>query len=83
MNGSFARHSEKPTSDIDLLVIGNLDISALHRAIRMLETKLGREISHTVYSTDEYDSRKREKSGFVTNLLESPKIILIGSEDDV
>ncbi len=81
--GSFAEHREKPTSDIDLMVIGHPDISALHRAIQKLEAKLGREISHTVYSSDEYDSRKRDKSGFVGNLLRSPKIMLIGSGDDL
>lgn len=81
--GSFAKHREKPTSDIDLMVIGHPDISALHKTIQALETRLGREINHAVYSPDEYDSRKREKSGFIENLLRSPKIILVGSEDDL
>lgn len=81
--GSFARHREKPTIDIDLMVIGRPDISALNKAIQGLETKLGREINHTVYSPDEYRSRKRGKSGFIEDLLKSPKIILVGSEDDL
>jgi predicted nucleotidyltransferase len=81
--GSFARHREKPTSDIDLMVIGRPDISALNKVIQGLETKLGREINHTVYSPDEYRSRKRGRSGFIEDLLKSPKIILFGSEDDL
>jgi predicted nucleotidyltransferase len=81
--GSFAKHREKPTSDIDLMVIGHPDMSALNKAIQGLETKLSREINHTVYSPDEYRSRKRDKSGFIDDLLRSPKIILVGSEDDL
>ena len=81
--GSFAKHREKPTSDIDLMVIGRPDISALNKAIQGLEAKLGREINHTVYSSDEYRSRKRGRSGFIEDLLKSPKIILVGSEDDL
>jgi predicted nucleotidyltransferase len=81
--GSFARHREKPTSDIDLMVIGRPDISALNKAIQGLETRLSREINHTVYSPDEYRSRKRGKSAFIEDLLKSPKIILVGSEDDL
>ena len=81
--GSFAGHREKPTSDIDLMVIGRPDISALIKAVQGLETKLAREINHTVYSPDEYHSRKRSKSSFIDNLLKSPKIILVGSEDDL
>ena len=81
--GSFAKHREKPTSDIDLMVIGRPDMSALNKAIQGLETKLRREINHTVYSPDEYRSRRRDKSGFIEDLLRSPKIVLIGSEDDL
>jgi len=81
--GSFAQHREKPTSDIDLMVIGNPDISAVHRVVQRLEAELGREISHTVYSLDEYEARKRERSGFIGNLLKGPKIMLIGTEDDL
>lgn len=79
--GSFARHREKPTSDIDLMVIGRPDMSALNKAVQVLETKLGRDINHTVYSPDEYGARKRKKSGFIEDLLRSPKIVLVGSED--
>jgi hypothetical protein len=34
------------------MVIGRPDISVLNKAIQRLETKLGREINHTVYSPD-------------------------------
>jgi len=55
----------------------------LNKAIQRLETRLSREINHTVYSPDEYRSRKRGKSAFIEDLLKSPKIILVGSEDDL
>jgi hypothetical protein len=65
------------------MIIGHPDMSVLNKAIQGLETKLGREIKHTVYSPDEYRSRKRGKSSFIENLLKNPNIILVGSEDDL
>jgi len=31
----------------------------------------------------EYKAKKKAKSGFVTDLLENPKIMVIGKEDDL
>ena len=81
--GSFASRSENLKSDIDLMVIGNPDISLLNERISELEKSLQREISINIYSTDEYRSRKKEKSGFITDILSNPKMMLIGKEDDL
>jgi predicted nucleotidyltransferase len=79
--GSFASGNEKGTSDIDLMIIGDPDISSLNEKIAELEKTLQREINFSVYSSAEYIRRKRENSGFVKDVLENPKIVLIGKED--
>ncbi|MCK4859655.1 MAG: nucleotidyltransferase domain-containing protein [Candidatus Omnitrophica bacterium] len=81
--GSFASKSERATSDIDLMVIGNPDTSYLNEKIAGLERRLKREINPTVYSIKEYKDKKRAKSGFMLELLKNSKIMLIGKENDL
>jgi len=81
--GSFASDQYKATSDIDLMIIGNPDTSELNERIARLEKRLKREINTTVYSWQEYQDKKKSKSGFIMDLLERPKIMLIGHEDDL
>ena len=81
--GSYAAKRERATSDIDLMVIGDPDTSRLNEKIIELEKRLKREINPTIYSWKEYIAKKRAESGFILDLLENPKIMLIGREDDL
>lgn len=81
--GSFAMRRERVTSDIDLMIIGNPEISLLNEKIAQLEKKLKREINITIYSLKEYKTRKKVKSEFIRELLKNPKIMLVGKENDL
>ena len=81
--GSFAAKREKETSDIDLMVIGNPDTSLLNERLAYLEKRLQREINITIYSCKEFEHKKKEKNGFVKELLKSPRIMLAGKENDL
>lgn len=81
--GSFGAGREKDTSDIDLMIIGDPDITLLNEMIAKLEKKLNREINITVYSVKEYIHKRQAQSGFVMDLLKNPKIMLIGKENDL
>lgn len=81
--GSFAAKKEKGASDIDLMIIGNPNLSLLNEKMRVLERKLKREINPSVYSLKEYKAKKKARSGFVLELLKSSKIMLVGNEDEL
>jgi predicted nucleotidyltransferase len=81
--GSYAGRKEKGSSDIDLMIIGNPDTSLLNEKIAELEKRLKREINPTIYSLEEYRSKKKAKRGFIMELLKDPKIMVIGKEDDL
>ena len=81
--GSFASAEEKPSSDIDLMIIGAPNTTALNARLCNLEKKISREINPTIYSVQEYGVRKAEKRGFVTELIRKPKIMLIGNKNDL
>jgi len=81
--GSFASKSENSGSDIDVMIIGDIDLSELYQSLSTLESKLGREINTTTYSGKEYLAKKRDSSGFLQDVLNKPKIMLIGHEKDL
>jgi predicted nucleotidyltransferase len=78
--GSVAKGRERPGSDVDLMVIGKPDPDLLHQAVRKAEETLGREVSLATMSPEEWQSRHASRDAFVTELLKSEKIILIGDE---
>lgn len=78
--GSFASGEEHETSDIDLFIIGNPDFDELGDVIRQQEDVLNREINYHVYSEQDWEEKRSAKEGFVQNLLDKPKIFLIGDE---
>ena len=65
------------------MIIGNPDISDLNEKIVSLENKLKREINLTIYSWEEYKEKKKEKRGFLLDLIKNPKVMLIGIEDEL
>ncbi|MCK5707243.1 MAG: nucleotidyltransferase domain-containing protein [Candidatus Aureabacteria bacterium] len=81
--GSFASGKEKPDSDIDLFIVGNPNVLNLNEKIMKLESKLKREINSTVYSLEEYSSKKKRKAGFIMDLIKKPKIVLIGNKNEI
>jgi len=48
--GSIARHEDKPSSDIDLFVVGNVDLFELNAALAIAEKELGRPIHSNLYT---------------------------------
>jgi predicted nucleotidyltransferase len=81
--GSFASKSENSGSDIDVMIIGDINISTLNQSICTLERKLGRDVNTTIYSRKEYLAKKRESGGFLRDVLDKPKIMLIGHDEDL
>ena len=81
--GSFASNRENPTSDIDVLIIGDASLMELSTVLRGVQKRLMREINPTVYAHDEYLKRKAEGGGFIEDILTKPKILLIGTMDDL
>ncbi|MGH2361969.1 MAG: nucleotidyltransferase domain-containing protein [bacterium] len=81
--GSVARGEEKPTSDIDLFVLGHLDRQGLSASLSQAERQLDREINLVTMSVDEWRKRAAAKEGFIQELREAPKIFLVGDEQSL
>lgn len=70
IHGSWATESPAP-GDIDLMVIGSPDPSAVYSGVRQAESQLGLPIGVTLLSVDEWQDGD---SGFLKNVRRSPKV---------
>jgi predicted nucleotidyltransferase len=80
--GSLAKGTENSESDIDLFVIGNLGLRDLSKLIKNPANLLKREINPHVMSISEFQKRIIEKEHFVSNVINSPKLMIFGNEND-
>jgi predicted nucleotidyltransferase len=79
--GSFAKGTDTAASDIDLMVIGDdLDYAGLFSAALDAETKLGRKVSPTLLSRNDWIKKSNDPGSFVSKVRKLPKIFVIGSE---
>jgi predicted nucleotidyltransferase/DNA-binding HxlR family transcriptional regulator len=81
--GSIARGEEKTDSDVDLMVIGQLGLRDLSRLLSGIEAKIGREVNPHVLREEEFRKRLRAKEHFVSRVMESPKIFIIGTHHEL
>jgi predicted nucleotidyltransferase len=79
--GSVAAGDEDLRSDIDLMLVGQVDLVALSEVIDRLEEQMGRAINYLVLSQHELMGRLAEAEPFLTNVVTGPKIMLIGEEN--
>lgn len=78
--GSVVKGGERPTSDIDLFVLGKPDQARLAVALREAEGNLGREINLMIMGLDEWRRRREAREGIIEELLRTDKIFLVGDE---
>lgn len=79
--GSVAAGDEDFLSDVDLMLIGEVNLLALSEVVARLEDQLGREINYLVLTSAELAQRLADGDSFVSNVLAGPKVMLIGEED--
>jgi predicted nucleotidyltransferase len=77
--GSFANNEDNINSDIDLMLLGDIDSVILHEKISIIEQKIKRVINYTI---EDLDKIKKTKSSFIRRVLEDKKIFIIGQENE-
>lgn len=80
--GSVAKDKERTSSDIDICIIGRVDLNTLSRTTAQLEERLKREISVVTFSPKEWKKAISERRAFAIDILKNKKITLIGKLDE-
>lgn len=81
--GSVAQDKELAESDVDLMVIGHIGLRDLVHRLVSVSDRIGREVNPHIMTMEELKFRWQKGDHFITNVLQSPKLIIKGSEDDV
>lgn len=81
--GSFAASSEHASSDVDLMVIGELGLRRVSELLSGIEDMIGREINPIVMTASEFAKKLKAKNHFVTRVIRGPKLFIRGDEDDI
>lgn len=79
--GSVARGAEHAHSDVDLVIVGDLEFGQVLGALYPAQQALQREINPKIYSPREWASKL--KSTFLREVMTRPKIFLIGNQHDL
>jgi len=82
--GSVAKGTDAASSDIDVLVVSDdLPQEEAFTVFAETEERLGRRISPTIYTTQEFLTRRKSGHPFLGKVLSGKHIVLAGSEDAV
>lgn len=82
--GSVAKETDRATSDIDVLLVADgLALEEVYTAFQPAEQRLGRRVSPTIYTAEEFQRRRKARQPFLTKLLAGRHVVLLGSEDAI
>lgn len=78
--GSTARNRQTEESDIDLLVIGDVNLKGLSGPLREAERTLGRRINPAVYTRNSFQKKYQAGDPFLLNVYRREKIPVIAAK---
>jgi uncharacterized protein len=81
--GSIANRTEDRDSDIDVMIIGDIEFGDVIDLFSPAEKSLRREINPVVYPVEEFQQKVKNDHHFVKTVLEGEKIFLIGDENEL
>ena len=79
--GSYAASRETITSDIDLFVIGFTSSRQLSTALRPVQAEIQRDVNYHLVTPEDLQEKILQGNGFLRNVLDGPKIFVIGNEE--
>jgi predicted nucleotidyltransferase len=82
--GSVAQGSDKAGSDIDVMIVSDeLGYAEVLAALDLVDSSIGREVNPSIYRRVEFEKQASEEGGFLSRVVEGPKLFLIGAESDI
>ncbi|MFC1627137.1 hypothetical protein ACFL18_01095 [Patescibacteria group bacterium] len=82
LSGRFSRQMpRKSEEDIDLLVVGSLNMQELSRVVRKAESQREKEINYAPMTLEEFEFRKSRRDPFLLKILMSGRVMLIGDQE--
>lgn len=81
--GSVAGGTHTGASDVDLMIVGDIDTAAIARGLLEAEQRLARPVNPTVYGEAEFRKALAERRHFLQTVISRPILFVIGDRDDL
>lgn len=83
LSGKYAHHLDRNPDEIDLLVVGTIILPELSVLVRKSESDRKTEINYTAMTVEEFNFRKERRDPFLLSILQLPRVMVIGNEEDL
>ena len=84
LSGRFLRGlPHRGGTDVDLLIVGSVVLPELATLVKAEEVKRERELNYTVMTEEEFTFRKRRRDPFISDILSTSRVMLIGDEEEL
>ena len=83
LSGRFGRCLPTKEDEVDLLVIGSINLPELAKLLKEEERKIDRQINYSVMSGKEFEFRKKRRDPFLLSILMGSRIMLVGDEESL
>jgi len=83
LSSKLSKRQQIKEGEIYLLVVGSIVIPEMAGIIAEEEKNFGREINYTAMTEDEFIFRKKNNDPFIWRFLRQPKIMLVGTEEEL
>ena len=81
--GSMASGAVNEGSDIDLMLVGNVNFGDVVSLIYPLQASLAREINPKVFMSSEWLQLSKDKNSFLRDVMSKPRLFVIGTQLDL
>jgi predicted nucleotidyltransferase len=81
--GSTAGGKSTIGSDVDIMIIGDLEFAAVVATLHPYQETLGREINPKVFTAKDWSKLIQDNGAFIRDVLSKPKLYIIGNEHDL
>jgi hypothetical protein len=82
-DGSVAPAEELATSDVDLMIIGDVGVADLSRALRRVEERLSRAVNPTLYSREEFGTKLCAGPHVLATVLDGAQLFILGQSHEL
>lgn len=76
--GSMASGADRSDSDVDLMIVSDVDGLRLYGLMDEIEKAIRRPVHANMYGLEEW--RKMQKDGVIQSIIDGPKIMVIGDD---
>ena len=82
LSGRFVRHQPRKSPDaVDLLIVGDINMSELATLVRTEEARREQPINYTPMTDEELKFRRSRRDPFLQSILISSRVMVIGDEE--